>query len=147
MYFCKNCGQAYPADDAIMCSKCGVSKGRGYRYCHGCGSPLEPEQTVCMYCGVTHVTRRMVEGSNAKNKYVAGLLGIFLGCFGAHNFYLGYTGKAIMQLTATVAGWLASCFGLGTFVVRDIAIWGCIEGIMILCGRIKVDGQGYPIGD
>lgn len=147
MYFCKNCGQAYPADDAVMCAKCGVSRGRGYRYCHGCGSMLDSGQTVCMYCGVTQVTRRAAEDSGAKNKYVAGLLGIFFGCFGAHNFYLGYTRKAIMQLTGTVAGGLAGCFGLGTIVVIEIAIWGCVEGILILCGKIRVDGHGNPIMD
>lgn len=27
---------------------------------------------------------------NAKSKMAAGLLGIFLGSFGVHNFYLGY---------------------------------------------------------
>lgn len=30
------------------------------------------------------------------------VLGIFLGAFGAHNFYAGYTGKAIGQLCLTV---------------------------------------------
>ena len=33
-----------------------------------------------------------------KSKIAAGLLGIFLGSFGVHNFYLGYTGKAVAQL-------------------------------------------------
>ena len=28
----------------------------------------------------------------------AGLLGIFLGGLGIHNFYLGYTGKAMLKL-------------------------------------------------
>jgi len=30
------------------------------------------------------------------------LLGIFLGCFGAHNFYAGYTGRGIAQLAITL---------------------------------------------
>jgi TM2 domain-containing membrane protein YozV len=30
------------------------------------------------------------------------LLGIFLGCFGAHNFYAGYTARAIAQLCITI---------------------------------------------
>ena len=33
-----------------------------------------------------------------KSKIGAGLLGIFLGGFGVHNFYLGYKDKAIAQL-------------------------------------------------
>ncbi len=48
----------------------------------------------------------------AKSKMAAGLLGIFLGAFGVHNFYLGYTGKAIAQLLISIlsCGFLAFCF-------------------------------------
>lgn len=56
-------------------------------------------------------------------KMTAGLLGIFLGGLGIHNFYLGYTGKAIAQIALSI------CFGAG-------AIWGLIERIMIL--RVKL---------
>mgnify|MGYP003413437755 FL=1 len=62
----------------------------------------------------------------------AGLLGIFLGGWGVHNFYLGNTGKAIAQIVLTF------CFGIGY-------IWGLIEGIMILCGSIKTDANGIPL--
>lgn len=41
---------------------------------------------------------------NAKSKMAAGLLGIFLGSFGVHNFYLGYTTKAVIQLVCTIVG-------------------------------------------
>ena len=77
--------------------------------------------------------------ANAKSKIAAGLLGIFLGGFGVHNFYLGYTGKAIAQLLIT----LLTC-GFGAFISE---IWGLIEGIMILTGSINVDGQGNPLKD
>ena len=60
----------------------------------------------------------------------AGLLGIFLGGLGIHNFYLGYTGKAQIALSL--------CFGAG-------AIWGLIEGIMILTGTINKDANGVPL--
>ena len=36
--------------------------------------------------------------TGGKSKVAAGLLAIFLGAFGVHNFYLGYTGKAVAQL-------------------------------------------------
>ena len=45
-------------------------------------------------------------GYAQKSKLAAGLLGIFLGCFGVHNFYLGNTGKAVAQLLLTVIGWV-----------------------------------------
>ena len=76
---------------------------------------------------------------NAKSKIAAGLLGIFLGAFGVHNFYLGYTGKAIAQLLIT----LLSC-GVLSFAS---GVWGLIEGILILTGSITVDGNGNELRD
>ena len=73
-------------------------------------------------------------GKTTLLKLIAGLLGIFLGGWGIHNFYLGFTKKAILQIV------LSFCFGIG-------AIWGFVEGIMILCGKITVDGKGMPLAD
>ncbi len=72
-----------------------------------------------------------------KDKLTAGLLGIFLGTFGVHNFYLGKTGLAIAQLCITVL----SC---GILAIVS-SIWGLIEGIMILTGSIDRDGNGVPL--
>jgi len=36
-----------------------------------------------------------VPGPETKNKMTFTMLGLFLGAFGAHNFYAGYTGKAV----------------------------------------------------
>lgn len=95
MYFCKNCGEPYMTDEAVMCVKCGVAKGQGNNYCHNCGKPLAPDAAVCLNCGVAN---KQAPAPDAKSKLVAGLLAIFLGTFGVHNFYLGYTGKAVTQL-------------------------------------------------
>ena len=49
MYFCKNCGEPYMTDEAVMCVKCGVSKGQGSNYCHNCGKSfyvIEKESEV-----------------------------------------------------------------------------------------------------
>ena len=65
--------------------------------------------------------------ADQKSKVAAGLLGIFLGGFGAHNFYLGNTGKAVAQLLITL---------LSLFLLSWIsAIWGLIEGILILSAQ------------
>lgn len=58
---------------------------------------------------------------------------------GVHNFYLGYTGKAVAQLLIT----LLTC-GFGSVIS---GIWGLIEGIMILTGSIKVDGKNVPLAE
>lgn len=56
----------------------------------------------------------------SEKKLVAGILGILLGGFGVHKFYLGYTKAGIIQLIAT-------------FVTCGIAsVIGLIEGIIYL---------------
>ncbi|MCI8491285.1 MAG: TM2 domain-containing protein [Lachnospiraceae bacterium] len=144
MYFCKNCGSPYQTDQAVVCVKCGAPKGQGVNYCHNCGRPVQPGAVVCMNCGVA---LGVVPGVNAKSKLAAGLFGIFLGQFGVHNFYLGYTTKAIIQLVMVIVGWLTTCLGLGVFLIFGAAIWGLVEGIMILTGSINTDAQGNPLRD
>ena len=78
--------------------------------------------------------------SAPKSKIAAGLLGIFLGWLGVHNFYLGYTSKAVGQLLLTLIGWIACV--IGPFAAW---VWGLIEGIMLLSGSIDVDANGNKL--
>lgn len=79
-------------------------------------------------------------------KIVAGLLGIFLGMLGMHNFYLGYNNKAIIQLVLTLVFW--PMFGLGPAVA---VIWSFVEAILILVSKPGTqwhrDAQGYELQD
>lgn len=135
--YCKNCGN--PIDpNAAVCLNCGVAKGTGMSYCANCGQPVAPGAAVCTNCGFA-TAPAAVPNPNAKSKLVAGLLGIFLGCFGVHNFYLGFTGKAVAQVLISVL----SCFMLTPIT----GIWGLIEGILILCGNINQDAKGVPLGE
>lgn len=136
--FCKNCGNQMDPNAAI-CVKCGVQKGVGNQFCSNCGKTVAEGAAVCMGCGYAIETTVQVDPALQKSKLVAGLLGIFLGSIGVHNFYLGYTGKAIAQLLIA----LLSC-GFGATVT---GIWGLIEGIMILVGNISKDGKGIPLKD
>lgn len=126
-------------------------------FCTNCGNKLNLNDTVCSNCGklikdnvvkeeveaikVTDENKKTNENrtpnQSSKNKVVAGLLAIFLGGFGVHNFYLGYNGKAVAQLLITV---LSCC--LLSFVS---SIWGFTEGILILCGNIDVDANGNKL--
>lgn len=116
---------------AKFCSKCGAELENGAGFCGKCGNKVEMEGAI-----VNNMNGQVV---NPKSKMAAGLLGIFLGCFGVHNFYLGYTGKAVAQLLLSIL----SC-GILAFVS---GIWGLIEGILILTGSINVDAEGNPLGD
>ena len=75
MYFCKNCGEPYMTDEAVMCVKCGVAKGQGNNYCHNCGKPLAPDAAVCLNCGVAN---KQAPAPDAKSKLVAGLVAFSL---------------------------------------------------------------------
>lgn len=136
--YCKNCGSNLP-EGFRYCSSCGVSANMGSTFCASCGRPVpQPAGPICPNCN--GATGQPYPGYNpSKSKLTAGLLGIFLGMFGVHNFYLGYTGKAVAQLLIT----LLSCFIL-CFVPL---IWGMIEGVMLLTDKITVDGRGYPLSE
>ncbi|MCR4888048.1 MAG: TM2 domain-containing protein [Ruminococcus sp.] len=143
--YCKNCGN--PVDpNAAVCTQCGVPVGQGTNFCANCGQQTPPGSVVCMSCGYSLSGQsRALPG--AKSKMAAGLLGIFLGAWGVHNFYLGYTGKGIAQLCLTILGLLTSCIYIGVFLCLGASIWGLIEGIMILSGSINTDAQGNMLAD
>lgn len=138
--FCKNCG-APMNDNASVCVKCGCQKGVGASFCPNCGNATTPGAAVCLKCGVA--LSDAASQTSDKSKLVAGLLGIFLGTLGIHNFYLGYTKKAIIQLVVSLVGGLVTC-GIATIAIE---IWALVEGIMILTGKINVDANGNTLKD
>ena len=127
--FCKNCGSQIE-DGAAFCANCGCALGQTQSFCSACGAPIHPGATACAQCGKVLNQPKPV----LKSKLAAGLLGVFLGGFGVHNFYLGYTGRGVAQIL------LNFCCGIGS-------IWGFIEGILILVGNINTDASGAPLGE
>lgn len=65
-----------------------------------------------------------------KSRVVAGLLGILLGGFGIHRFYLGYPRIGIAQFVVTV---VTGGFGV---------IWGMADGFLFMMGAKYKDGKG-----
>jgi len=112
-------------------------------YCHNCGKEIDNLAAICIHCGVpTHNYNKPKEvDMSLKSKMAAGLLAILIGSLGIHNFYLGYTGKAVAQLLLTVIGWIII---VGPLIS---AIWALVEGIMILTGSINQDAEGRPLRD
>ncbi len=104
------------------------------KFCISCGTQIEDGQQVCPSCGAQQTQGSTTAATQeGKSKLVAGLLGIFLGGWGIHNFYLGNTGRGVAQIIVTIV----TC-GIG-------ALWGLIEGILILTGSINTDADGKPL--
>ncbi len=106
------------------------------KYCPNCGKELNEGADVCLHCG--KVIKKGNIQRNGKSKILAGLLGIFFGYLGVHNFYLGYNSKGTTQLLLTVLS-----LGLLSFIS---AIWGFVEGIQILMGNMT-DADGNELVD
>lgn len=134
---CKNCGTISNDDFATNCGNCGaildaapqqqpMDGGQGFQ--QPMGQPVPP-------MGGFQQPGAIPPGYEPKSKMAAGLLGIFLGAWGVHNFYLGNTSRGVIQIVVT----LFTC-GIGS-------IWGLIEGIMILAGSINTDANGVPLKD
>ena len=80
---------------------------------------------------------QQVYATPPKQWVLALVLAFFLGGFGVHNFYLGYTTRGIIQLVLTI-----------TLVGAPIsAIWALIEFIMIIMrsGAYGCDASGQPL--
>lgn len=117
--FCFSCGTALH-HSATNCPKCGavqpihlespVSPYQPVRsapvpgvlpphhvFCRGCGQPIHESALTCPKCGAV---QRTATGAviGGKDRMTAGLLGILLGSFGAHRFYLGHIGLGFLYL-------------------------------------------------
>lgn len=77
-----------------------------------------------------------------KSHVTAGLLAIFLGCFGIHKFYLGYNAVGFVMLAVTVLGSICT-FGLAGGVMMII---GLVEGIIYLMTGQQAFERSYVNG-
>ena len=83
------------------------------------------------YNGYAPMQPTMAAGTMQKSRITYILLGVFFGGLGVHNFYAGYTGRAIAQLLISV---------LTLFILSIISsVWALIE----VC-TVKQDGKGIP---
>ena len=138
---CTNCA-APVAPGAAACMSCGFSPVAQGNYCAGCGTATAPGQVVCTSCG-----RAVTPGGSSgvvsgqygdKSKIAAGLLGIFLGAFGVHKFYLARNTPALIMLLVSIVAGIVT-LGLATAIMGTI---GLIEGIIYLT---KTDQEFYDV--
>lgn len=142
--FCKSCGKEIP-DGKELCDECAAktTETTSAENTTTSNETVTPEATVVNNNQYTTNNTNYNQNPNAKSKMAAGLLGIFLGSLGIHNFYLGYTTKAVIQLLVTLIGGVFTC-GIASIAIY---VWGLVEGIMILTGSINTDANGNPLKD
>ena len=146
----------------MFCEKCGQELAEGQAFCHNCGAPApvqpayeqpqyqQPQYQQPQYQQPQYQQPQYQQQPQygqpyaapqgpAKSKLAAGLLAIFLGSLGVHNFYLGFTKRAVAQLLISVLS-----FGIAAPI---IAIWALIEGIFYLTDHegYTTDAKGVPL--
>lgn len=88
---------------------------------------------------------------SSRSRIAAGVLAIFLGSLGVHNFYLGYKNKGILQLALTIISFVLCIIGIGVFTGFAVYVWTFIEGILILTSangsRWHLDADGNELRD
>ena len=104
------------------------------KYCVECGKLINIKAEVSRYCGVRqpifYANQPFQQQNNTfqDDRWLPALLFcFFLGPFGAHRFYLGQIGTAVIQLLT-----LGGC-----------GIWYLIDLIMIIVGKYKDANGNY----
>ena len=138
----------------MFCSKCGVQLNEGSVFCSRCGAR------------VGLVVEEAAGDVSPKSRLATSLLSIFLGWVGAHRFYTGKIGTAVVMLLigiATLICQFSAMFvaitesdeidvpllyllfsGLSMLFGAAVWIWALIDFIIAVTGNFK-DSQGKPI--
>ena len=116
----------------MFCAKCGKEMTDEARFCPSCGSVISRAAQF----QPRELSQSPLAAVKTKSRISYILLGIFLGCLGIHNFYAGYTGRAVAQLLITLlTGWLIlPWFG--------VWIWCIVEVCTV---RVDVDGVKFEV--
>ncbi|MBO5981783.1 MAG: TM2 domain-containing protein [Clostridia bacterium] len=92
-----------------------------------------------------------------KKRVTAGLFAFLLGAYGVHDFYLGYTKKAILHLVMMIVSIFSAVlciipyFGFIVYfaIVLPLCIansaWCIVEGIKIFSNKNFVDARGNTL--
>jgi len=122
---------------------CGARPLSGTGFCPGCGSTTTALTEICVKCGA-NVAKASVGDISPKSRLAATLLAFFLGMFGAHRFYVGKTGTAVLMLILGLVGWATFWFFLGIIFLVAVGIWAFVDFILAVVGSMR-DSEGKLI--
>jgi TM2 domain-containing membrane protein YozV len=118
----------------MFCPKCGKETTDGQAFCASCGAPLTQAAT----------SGAPAAGISPKSRLATTLLAWFLGEFGAHRFYIGKTGTAVVMLVLGLIGWATVWFLVGIPFLVIVGIWSLIDFILAVAGKMR-DSNGLLI--
>jgi TM2 domain-containing membrane protein YozV/ribosomal protein L40E len=139
--FCGNCGKKLTGAPKI-CSSCGARPMFGTHFCPECGAQTTSSTEVCVRCGA-RIEKEISGYISPKSRLATTLLAFFLGTFGAHRFYVGKIGTAIIMLLLGIAG-IANIRGAAPMLLGTVGLWAFIDFIFAVTGHMK-DRQGRLI--
>jgi len=111
-------------------------------FCPKCGKEALGSPTFCASCGA-----RIIEEADvsSKSRVATSLFAWFLGSFGAHRFYIGKSGTAVIMLVLGILGWATIWIvGLGLVFLIPVWIWALIDFIFAVSGNMR-DSEGKLI--
>ncbi len=120
--YCKQCGESINPNQAI-CVKCGVKVGEGNNYCFNCGKTIDPTASVCLNCGFA------VKKNMNSDKMILAIVALLVGTFGIHNFMMGESKKGVVKILLCWTG-ISSIIAL-------------IDAIKLFTDKYEVDADKY----
>jgi uncharacterized membrane protein YvbJ len=96
----------------MFCPKCGKETAENQAFCASCGAALSGS--------ASQGASGAAVGISPKSRLATSLFAWFLGYFGAHRFYIGKTGTAILMLVLTIIA-IPLCFVLVGFFIENPA--------------------------
>jgi TM2 domain-containing membrane protein YozV len=121
----------------MFCPKCGKETPENQAFCASCGAPLTQAATPGAPAPVA-------AGISPKSRLATVLLAFFLGEFGAHRFYIGKTGTAVVMLVLTIIGYATIWLIIGFIPLAVVWAWNLIDFIIAVVGKMK-DKDGLLI--
>ena len=120
----------------MFCPKCGKETPENQAFCANCGAPLSQAAqpgTVVPAAGIS-----------PKSRLATTLLAWFLGWAGAHRFYIGKTGTAVVMLLLSIIGWATFWLIIGFIPLGIVWVWQLVDFIFAVVGKMT-DKDGLLI--
>lgn len=93
-------------------------------FCKNCAAQISDQALTCPKCGEP----TGISTASPKSKVTAILLCLFLGCVGAHRFYVGKVGSGIAQI----------------FTLGGLGFWALYDLVIIICNKFT-DSNGQIV--